>query len=270
MMALDLAQFFPSINHSILTLTLKSQGFNPLLIDFFSNFLSDWHTTYHWNSASSPHSFLNSVGVPQGEVPSPMLANLAIAPILHTLFFINKNNPHINDKTIEKNKNQNKNHNKNKNNIKNMNTIPLFSLLPPNMEVLFFMDDSTFLAPSSSFYTNCINIQQTFHCLATLLFGISIVIKLDKTDLTHFYPSGSLSNLPSFHVCLPTEPTTLITIKPKNSIQYLGFFLDSNLNFKCHITFYSNSSLSLALSCVLAPPLVEWTLATATFCIDLV
>lgn len=41
MMALDLAQFFLSINHSILTHTLCSQGFNLLLVDFFSNFLAD-------------------------------------------------------------------------------------------------------------------------------------------------------------------------------------------------------------------------------------
>lgn len=46
MMALDLAQFFPSINHSVLTHTLHSQGFNPLLVNFFSNFLADQWTTY--------------------------------------------------------------------------------------------------------------------------------------------------------------------------------------------------------------------------------
>lgn len=54
MMALDLAQFFPSINHNVLTHTLCSQGFNPLLVDFFQNFLSDYYTSYWWNTASSP------------------------------------------------------------------------------------------------------------------------------------------------------------------------------------------------------------------------
>lgn len=77
---------------------------------------------------------------------------------------------------------------------------------------------------------NCVSLQYTFHRLAALLFGIGIVIELEKkTDFIHFYPSGFYSNLPSLHVCLPSSPTTLITIAPKNSIHYLGFFLNSTI-----------------------------------------
>ena len=45
-LAFDIAQFFPSLNHQLLTLFLKKAGFNLRVISFFTNFLIQRKTNY--------------------------------------------------------------------------------------------------------------------------------------------------------------------------------------------------------------------------------
>jgi len=44
MVAFDITQFFPSLNHSILTMILQYSGFADCLVDFFSDYLVDRST----------------------------------------------------------------------------------------------------------------------------------------------------------------------------------------------------------------------------------
>ena len=79
--AFDIAQFFPSLNHSMLTLILRHFGFPDCVVDFFSDYLVGRSTQYFWNS------FLSSacdadVGVEQGSALSPILSALYIAPLI--------------------------------------------------------------------------------------------------------------------------------------------------------------------------------------------
>ena len=48
--AFDIAQFFPSLNHSMLTSILSHFGFANCIVDFFSNYLVGRSTQYSWNS----------------------------------------------------------------------------------------------------------------------------------------------------------------------------------------------------------------------------
>lgn len=79
--AFDLAQFFPSVNHEVLLHILERQGFAPEVVAFFWSYLVDRHTTYVWDNKLSP-LFPSSVGRGQGGALSPILSALCLAPIL--------------------------------------------------------------------------------------------------------------------------------------------------------------------------------------------
>ena len=75
--AFDIAQFFPSLNHSMLTLILRHFGFPDCIVDFFSNYLVGRSTQYSWNSFLS--SVCNTdVSVGQGSALSPILSVLLV------------------------------------------------------------------------------------------------------------------------------------------------------------------------------------------------
>ena len=79
--AFDIVQFFPSLNHSILTLILRHFGFPDCIVDFFSNYLVGISTQYSWNSFLSGVCDAD-VGVGQGSALSPILSVLYIASLI--------------------------------------------------------------------------------------------------------------------------------------------------------------------------------------------
>jgi len=79
--AFDIAQFFPSINHDALMAILQKQGFPPLVVNFFASYLVGRSTSYTWNTFESDLR-LADVGVGQGSALSPVLSALFIAPIM--------------------------------------------------------------------------------------------------------------------------------------------------------------------------------------------
>jgi hypothetical protein len=82
MVAFDIAQFFPSLNHSLLINILKRQGFPGEVVKFFSSYLKDCSTQFLWNGLLSP-LFDATVGVGQGSALSPVLSALYNAPVMH-------------------------------------------------------------------------------------------------------------------------------------------------------------------------------------------
>ena len=70
--ALDIAQFFPSLNHSMLTSILSHFGFANCIVDFFSDYLVGRSTQYSWNSFISGACDAD-VDVGQGSALSPIL-----------------------------------------------------------------------------------------------------------------------------------------------------------------------------------------------------
>ena len=81
--AFDIAQFFPSLNHHFLSICLEKAGLNTNVRNFFSSYHSGRSTSYLWNSFVSP-SFDTNVGVDQGSALSPILSAIYLAPIIKT------------------------------------------------------------------------------------------------------------------------------------------------------------------------------------------
>jgi len=82
--AFDVTQFFPSLNHCLLSLILSKAGFSSRVVNFFSNYLINRKTTYSWNNLSS-QSFNISMGVGQDFALSPILSALYLSPFFHIL-----------------------------------------------------------------------------------------------------------------------------------------------------------------------------------------
>jgi hypothetical protein len=80
--AFDITQFFPSLNHDLLLCILKHQGFPIEVCNFFSSYLSNRSTQFLWNGILSP-LFDCMVGVGQGSALSPVLLALYIALVMH-------------------------------------------------------------------------------------------------------------------------------------------------------------------------------------------
>ena len=72
--AFDLAQFFPSLNHEVLLAIIRKLGFPQNVITFFESYLVGRRTVYSWNAfRSDPRQA--DVGVGQGSALSPVLSD---------------------------------------------------------------------------------------------------------------------------------------------------------------------------------------------------
>ena len=83
-LAFDISQFFPFLNHCLLSLILKKAGLDPLVVQFFSSYLVNRSTQYVLNCFSSHFVDVN-VRVGQGSALSPILSALYLASFLHIL-----------------------------------------------------------------------------------------------------------------------------------------------------------------------------------------
>ena len=77
-LAFDVAQFFPSLNHQVLTKIIQKVGFNNLLVSFFKSYLIGQQTSYSWNNFVSP-LYDSDVGVSQSSALSPVLSSLYVS-----------------------------------------------------------------------------------------------------------------------------------------------------------------------------------------------
>jgi len=83
-LAFNILQFFPSLNHRLLSLILEKVGLDPKVSFFFENYLVRRKTSYVWNDLHSP-SFEVNVGVGQGSALSPILSALYLFLFLYIL-----------------------------------------------------------------------------------------------------------------------------------------------------------------------------------------
>ena len=81
-LAFYIAQFFPLLNHQVLSLVLDKASFDPKVLIFFQNYLVDRKIKYLWNSFF--FSFFNvDIGVGQESALAPILSALYLSPIFH-------------------------------------------------------------------------------------------------------------------------------------------------------------------------------------------
>jgi len=84
MLAFNIAQFFPLLNHQFLPLILVKAGFDSKVSNFFKNYLVGRKTKYLWNSFSSSF-YTVDVGVGQGSAFLPILFALYLFLIFYIL-----------------------------------------------------------------------------------------------------------------------------------------------------------------------------------------
>ena len=83
-LAFNITQFFPFLNHCLLSCIFNKASFDPKVSFFFCNYLVEKKTQYYWNKFSSP--FFNiDIRVGQGLALSSILSTLYITLILHIL-----------------------------------------------------------------------------------------------------------------------------------------------------------------------------------------
>ena len=150
-LAFDIAQFFPSLNHYLLLLILEKVSFNSKILIFFQDYLVGRKTKYLWNSFSSP-SFNIDIGVEQGSTLSPILSALYLSPI----FYIN--------------------------NLKIL------------ISILFFVDDSLFIAQDESLTVSNSYLFYSYHVMFSLLKQFRLVIEYRKIEVFYFSRLHKLFN----------------------------------------------------------------------------
>jgi hypothetical protein len=146
MIAFDIAQFFPSLNHGMLMAILRWAGFPEKVIQFFSSYLVNRETSYHWGEFSSPKMNAD-VSVGQGSALSPIESALYFAPVLA---IFNQRAAHL------------------------------------DVTVLSYVDDGTLIVQSKSWESNMCVLREVYGIMFDLLTKFGLVLEHDKLELFHF------------------------------------------------------------------------------------
>ena len=215
--AIDVAQFFPSLNHRAVTHVLAKLGFSPTLVNLLESYFRDCKTVYRWDTAvSEPYDF--SMGTPQGDCLSPIVSALYLSIAIKAVF------PHV---------------------------------FPPcPVRSLFFVDDGVLYTAFASLTRNVRLLSSMLTQLLTHLKFIGLQIKPSKTELIHFMAFQLNSSARSLvHVHEPSLTfrwdNSDFTIKPAQVWQYLGFFFTPTLNWSVHVQFYTNKAFSSVRACAM-------------------
>jgi retron-type reverse transcriptase len=152
-LAFDIAQFFPSLNHNVLIFILDRFGFNDKVVQFFSNYLVDRKTKYSVNGDCSD-MYDSNVGVGQGSVLSPILSTLYIAPIFHMLNLWIANHSSV-------------------------DSLPLSSFLS-------FVDNGLLIAMDSSYTKTHDTLRLAYTHILSLFRDFGLIMEHSKTELFNF------------------------------------------------------------------------------------
>ena len=155
-LAFNISQFFPSLNHQLLSLILEKMGLNPKVSSFFKNYLVRRKMSYVWNNLHSP-SFKVNVRVGQGSALSSILSALYLSLFLYIL---------------EKR-------------LKNLK-IPISTLL--------FVDNGLIITQNKSLNTSNSHLFCSYNVLSKLLDSFGLVIEHAKTEIFHFNRSHGIFN----------------------------------------------------------------------------
>jgi len=137
-LAFDIAQFFPSLNHQILSLILNKVGFDSRVSQFFNNYLVGRKTKYFWNNFLSSYFDVN-IGVRQGFAFSFILSALYLSLIFYVF-----------EKRLR--------------------------ILKIPVSVLLFVDNGLFIAQNKSFHISNSTLFYSYHIISLFLeqFGLAL------------------------------------------------------------------------------------------------
>ena len=209
-LALNIAQFFPLMDHQVIATLLCKLSFNGKILSFISNFLHECSTTYLWDGLASSHSYSCDNGVPQGDPLSPVLSVLYLSLAIKHLF------PWGYDRFANS---------------------------------LFFVDDGTLVCSSFSLDDNVAFLTDLYQNFLALLSVVSLTIEQTKLELKHFIAYNACTSQRTFAL-IRQPPLKYVwkgkeyTVPPAEIWHYLGFFFDSYLKFSHHIHYYTNKGFS--------------------------
>ena len=157
-LAFNIAQFFPSLNHCILTFILKKVGFDNHVVNFFANYLVGKKINYFQNNFTSPVFDVN-VRVGQGSMLSPILSAFYLLLFLYIL-----------EKCLK--------------NLK----IPVF--------IISFVNDGLFIFQSKLLHISNCCFFCNYNVITNLLKKFGLIIEHSKTEVFYFNRSqGSFNSL---------------------------------------------------------------------------
>jgi hypothetical protein len=144
--AFDVAQFFPSINHEMLLVVMARQRFLDHVWNFFSSYLVGRETSYCWNSFSLP-MMRADVGVGQGSALSPVLSALYFSAVMRV--FVQRAS-HL------------------------------------ACDLLSYVDDGTIICQSKTLDRNILRLSEAYGIMFNTLRDFGLSMEHSKTELFHF------------------------------------------------------------------------------------
>ena len=167
-LAFDILQFFPSLNHWLLTWIIHKVGLGTWVVKFFSNYLIERKTNYLWNNFSSSIFNIN-IGVGQGSALSPILSALYLSPFLYIL-----------EKCLK--------------NIKIL------------VSIISFIDDGLFISQDKVFDVSNSQLFCSYNVMTNLLDKFGLTIEHSKTEVFHFSRLHGPFNPPPLDLSLLGRP----------------------------------------------------------------
>ena len=161
-LVVDIAQFFPSLNHYLLLLILRKAGCNSKVKQFFSNYLVGRKTWYCWNNIYSQFFNIN-IGVRQGSALFSILSALYISLVFYIL----------------------------ENCLKNLK-IPV--------SILSFVDNGLFVAQSKYLMISNSFLFCNYNIISSLLEKFSLILEHGKMEVFHFSRSHEAFNPPPLNL----------------------------------------------------------------------
>jgi hypothetical protein len=152
--AFDIAQFFPSINHSVLLEVVAQSGFPLCVGNFFRSYLVGRLTTYKWDNFTSG-TFPSDVGVGKGSALSPVLSALCLAPVL---------------KLFGR------------------------SVVGRWVDLMSYVNDSTFIVSSWKVEDNLLLLKEVYGFVHNAFSSLGLVLEHDKSEVFHFSRAQRFSN----------------------------------------------------------------------------
>ncbi|KAJ3567969.1 hypothetical protein NP233_g6018 [Leucocoprinus birnbaumii] len=154
--AFNIAQFFPSLNHETLLGILAKQGFPAHVCRFFASYLIGRGTRYLWNSFSSDLRSTD-VDVGQGSAFSPVLSALYLAPVIR---LFERRAAHV------------------------------------RCDILSYVDDGTLIVQRKTLADNLPPLHEAYRIMFNLFDAFGLVMEHNKSELFYFTCQHDDANLP--------------------------------------------------------------------------
>jgi hypothetical protein len=214
----DIAQFFPSLNHGLAVKVFRRQGYNSTLCGFLEHYFKDRNTRFLFNGSLTESQTAYS-GAGQGSCFSPVATALYLALALHHAAPV-RTKP--TDRTHQ--------------------------FFVDNGFIQAFSDKMTHIKGArdrriAQLRQNARTLADAYGRLVTSMRMAGLELEPNKSDLIHFVrgkkPYTDTEPLGPKVYLDNHDGKPLVPIEPTDTVRYLGFYLKPNLSWRDHLRYYS-------------------------------